>query len=34
MARPGADLIIETLKTAGVRRIYGVAGDCLYGLTD
>ena len=34
MARTGADLIIETLKTAGVRRIYGVAGDSLNGLTD
>ncbi len=26
MARTGADLIIETLKAAGVRRIYGVVG--------
>ena len=25
MARTGADLIIETLKTFGVRRIYGVS---------
>ncbi len=34
MARTGADLIIETLKAAGVRRIYGVAGDSLNGLSD
>lgn len=29
-----ADLMAETLHTAGVRRIYGVAGDSLNGLTD
>ncbi len=29
-----ADLLVETLKTAGVRRIYGVAGDSLNGITD
>jgi pyruvate dehydrogenase (quinone) len=34
MARTGADLIIETLEAAGVRRIYGVAGDSLNGITD
>ena len=34
MAHTGADLIIETLQTAGVKRIYGVAGDSLNGLTD
>jgi len=34
MARTGADLIIETLHTAGVKRIYGVAGDSLNGITD
>jgi pyruvate dehydrogenase (quinone) len=34
MARTGADLIIDTLHAAGVRRIYGVAGDSLNGITD
>jgi pyruvate dehydrogenase (quinone) len=34
MARTGADLIIDTLRAAGVKRIYGVAGDSLNGLTD
>ena len=34
MAGTGADLIIETLEAAGVRRIYGVAGDSLNGITD
>ncbi len=34
MARTGADLIVETLAAAGVRRIYGVAGDSLNGLSD
>ncbi len=29
-----ADLIVATLKGAGVRRIYGVVGDSLNGLTD
>ncbi len=29
-----ADLIIETLVEAGVRRIYGVAGDSLNGITE
>src|SRR5882672_9680146 len=34
MARTGADLIIETLHAAGIKRIYGVAGDSLNGITD
>jgi pyruvate dehydrogenase (quinone) len=34
MARTGADLVIETLQAAGVKRIYGVAGDSLNGITD
>src|SRR5882757_6632357 len=34
MARTGADLIIETLQAAGIKRIYGVAGDSLNGITD
>jgi pyruvate dehydrogenase (quinone) len=34
MARTGADLIIETLRAAGIKRIYGVAGDSLNGITD
>ena len=29
-----ADLIIATLKNAGVQRIYGVVGDSLNGITD
>lgn len=29
-----ADLMVETLGTAGVRRIFGVVGDSLNGLTD
>ena len=29
-----ADLVVETLGVAGVRRIYGVAGDSLNGITD
>jgi pyruvate dehydrogenase (quinone) len=34
MARTGADLITETLIAAGVKRVYGVAGDSLNGFTD
>jgi pyruvate dehydrogenase (quinone) len=34
MARTGADLVIETLQAANVKRIYGVAGDSLNGITD
>src|SRR6266852_2475082 len=30
MARTGADLIVETLHAAGIKRIYGVAGDSLH----
>jgi thiamine pyrophosphate-dependent acetolactate synthase large subunit-like protein len=29
-----ADVIVETLVRAGVKRVYGVAGDSLNGLTD
>ena len=29
-----ADLIVETLEEAGVKRIYGVVGDSLNGLTE
>jgi pyruvate dehydrogenase (quinone) len=34
MARIVADLITDVLQAAGVRRIYGVVGDSLNGLTD
>jgi len=34
MAERVADIFIETLVNAGVRRIYGVVGDSLNGLTD
>ena len=34
MARTIADLMAETLRAAGVMRIYGVAGDSLNGFTD
>src|SRR5580658_6659246 len=34
MARLVADQFIETLVAAGVKRIYGVVGDSLNGLTD
>jgi pyruvate dehydrogenase (quinone) len=34
MARTIADLMAETLRAAGVQRIYGVAGDSLNGFTD
>ncbi|MEU7824271.1 ubiquinone-dependent pyruvate dehydrogenase [Catellatospora sp. NPDC049133] len=34
MARTVADLMVETLKASGVRRVYGVPGDSLNGLTD
>ena len=34
MARKVADLITEILHETGVRRIYGVVGDSLNGLTD
>jgi pyruvate dehydrogenase (quinone) len=29
-----SDLIVETLKNAGVRRVYGIPGDSLNGFTD
>ena len=34
MARTLADLVAETLQAAGLRRIYGVVGDSLNGITD
>jgi pyruvate dehydrogenase (quinone) len=34
MARTVADLMAETLKQAGVKRVYGVVGDSLNGFTD
>src|SRR6516162_10652205 len=34
MARAAADFMVETLKRAGVKRIYGVVGDSLNGFSD
>src|ERR1700691_3928237 len=34
MSRSVADLIVETLKNSGVRRVYGLPGDSLNGFTD
>src|SRR5258708_32403522 len=34
MAKKVAEVFIETLVNAGVRRVYGVVGDSLNGLTD
>jgi pyruvate dehydrogenase (quinone) len=34
MSSTVADLIVETLKNAGVRRVYGLPGDSLNGFTD
>jgi len=35
MAKPRvADLLVDVLAEAGVRQIYGVAGDSLNGITD
>src|SRR5258708_25115308 len=34
MAKIVAEVFIETLVKAGVRRVYGVSGDSLNGLTD
>jgi pyruvate dehydrogenase (quinone) len=34
MAKKVAEVFIETLVNAGVKRIYGVVGDSLNGLTD
>jgi len=32
--RTGAELVVATLKASGVRRVYGLPGDSLNGLTD
>ena len=34
MAKKVADLLVEVLADAGTRRIYGVSGDSLNGITD
>ena len=34
MAKTGADQFAETVAAAGVKRIYGIVGDSLKGLTD
>src|SRR5271169_6901775 len=34
MSTTVADLIVETLKNAGVQRVYGLPGDSLNGFTD
>ena len=34
MGKKVADVIIESLIAAGVKRVYGVAGDSLNGITD
>src|ERR1700757_5138685 len=34
MARNAADFMAETLRAAGVKRVYGVVGDSLNGFTD
>lgn len=34
MAKRVAELFVEVLASAGVKRIYGVAGDSLNGITD
>jgi len=34
MARTIAELLVETLKNAGVKRVYGLPGDSLNGFTD
>jgi pyruvate dehydrogenase (quinone) len=34
LAKKVADLIIETLIASGVRRVYGISGDSLNGITD
>ncbi len=34
MAKKVADVFIETLVNAGVKRVYGLVGDSLKGLTD
>src|SRR5690606_21758553 len=34
MARTVSDFVVETLRGAGVKRVYGVVGDSLNGFTD
>ena len=34
MAKKVADIIVDSLIASGVRRIYGVSGDSLNGITD
>ena len=34
MSKTVGELLIDTLKLAGVKRIYGVAGDSLNAITD
>ncbi len=34
MSKPVADLMVETLKHVGVKRVYGVPGDSLNGFSD
>jgi pyruvate dehydrogenase (quinone) len=34
MAKTVSEVFVETLIEAGVRRVYGVVGDSLNGLTD
>jgi len=34
MNRTAADFLVETLEKTGVKRIYGVVGDSLNGITD
>jgi pyruvate dehydrogenase (quinone) len=34
MSKTVAALLVETLAQAGIKRIYGVAGDSLNGITD
>src|SRR5215469_17474438 len=34
MAKTVADVIVESLKNAGVKRVYGLPGDSLNGFTD
>src|SRR5271169_7155282 len=34
MAKRVADIVVETLVSAGVSRIYGISGDSLNGITD
>jgi pyruvate dehydrogenase (quinone) len=34
MANTVADIVVATLKAAGVQRVYGIPGDSLNGFTD